>query len=86
MSYQIEFSKPATKQFKALPADIQRRLKPKINALATAPLPPGSVKLSGSIDLYRIRVGDYRVVYHIQDAALIVLVVKVGHRSTVYRE
>ncbi|MBD2082817.1 type II toxin-antitoxin system RelE/ParE family toxin [Leptolyngbya sp. FACHB-17] len=85
MSYQVEFSKRAAKQFKALSLEIQLRLSPKIDALADEPRPSGMVKLTGEKDLYRIRVGDYRVVYRIEDENLIVLIIKLGHRSDIYR-
>ncbi|MDJ0899633.1 MAG: type II toxin-antitoxin system RelE/ParE family toxin [Xenococcus sp. MO_188.B8] len=60
-------------------------MQPKIDALATEPRPEGVVKLKGEENLYRIRVGDYRVIYNVQDDRLLVLVVKVGHRGDVYR-
>jgi mRNA interferase RelE/StbE len=85
MSYCLEFTKPAAKQFKALPRQIQQRLRPKIEALATEPRPAGMVKLSGEEELYRIRVGEYRIIYTIQDDQLLVLVVVVAHRREVYR-
>jgi mRNA interferase RelE/StbE len=85
VKYRIEFVKQAAKQFKALPNQEQQRLKPKIDALAKDPRPTGIVKLSGQDDLYRIRVGNYRVIYSIQDNQLLVLVVKIGHRRDIYR-
>ena len=85
MSYHIEFVKQAAKQFKALPTQEQKRIQPKIDTLATEPRPEGVVKLKGEENLYRIRVGDYRVIYNVQDDRLLVLVVKVGHRGDVYR-
>ncbi|PSR17383.1 type II toxin-antitoxin system mRNA interferase toxin, RelE/StbE family [filamentous cyanobacterium CCP3] len=85
MTYRIEFAKPAAKQFKTIPLQEQQRLKPKIDALANEPRPSGMVKLAGEDDLYRIRVGNYRVIYAIEDDRLLVLVVKVGHRREVYR-
>ncbi len=85
MTYRIEFVKNAIKQFKALPANEQHRLKPKIDALAIEPCPAGVVKLSGEENLYRIRVGNYRVVYTIEDKQLLVLVLKLGHRREIYR-
>lgn len=85
MSYQIEFSRQADRQFRYLPSQIQQRLKSKIDLLATTPRPPGSEKLSGADQLYRIRVGDYRIVYAVEDDRLLVLVVRVGHRREVYR-
>ena len=56
-----------------------------MDGLAKEPRPKGVKKLSGADDLYRIRVGDYRVVYQIRDDRLIVLVVRIGHRKDVYR-
>jgi mRNA interferase RelE/StbE len=85
MTYQIEFVKQAAKQLRALPAQERERLQPKIDALATEPRPIGVIKLAGEEDLYRIRVGDYRIIYSIQDTQLLVLVVKIGHRRDVYR-
>lgn len=84
MTYQIEFTKQAAKQFKALPDLEQQRISPKIDALAIEPRTVGAVKLVGSDDLYRIRVGDYRIIYNIQDDLLLILVVKIGHRRDVY--
>lgn len=85
MSYRIDFSRKAARQFKDLPAQIQKRLKPKIDALAQNPRPRGVKKLEIEDELYRIRVGDYRVIYQIQDQALIVLVVKLGNRKEIYK-
>jgi mRNA interferase RelE/StbE len=85
MTYRIEFVKQAIKQFKALPTQEQQRLRPKIDALATETRPIGVIKLAGEEDLYRIRVGDYRIIYSIQDDQLLILVVKIGHRKDVYR-
>mgnify|MGYP001580816136 FL=1 len=56
-----------------------------MDALAATPRPKGVKKLTGTDDLYRIRVGDYRIVYQIHDDRLIVLVVRIGHRRDVYR-
>jgi mRNA interferase RelE/StbE len=85
MTYQIEFTKQAAKQFKVLPDLEQQRISTKIDALAIEPRAVGAVKLVGAEDLYRIRVGDYRIIYNIQDDLLLVLVVKIGHRRDVYR-
>lgn len=63
----------------------RRRLVEAIGALADEPRPHGCEKLSGSRDRYRIRVGDWRVVYAIEDDVLTVWIVKVGHRREVYR-
>jgi mRNA interferase RelE/StbE len=85
MVYRIEFTRQAERQFKALPRNIQTRLKSHIDRLIEDPRPSGAYKLSGKDDLYRIRVGDYRVIYAVQDKALLILVLKVGHRGNVYR-
>ncbi len=85
MTYKIEFAKQAAKQFKALPRQEQQRLKTKIDDLEIDPRPPGVVKLSGEKNLYRIRVGNYRIIYSIQDSRLLILIVKIGHRKDVYR-
>ena len=61
------------------------RLVAAMRGLAGQPRPPGCDKLVGLEDLYRIRVGDYRIVYQVRDEVLLVLVVKIGHRREVYR-
>jgi len=83
--YRVRFASRAERSFRKLSPEVQRRLDPAIMALATNLRPPGCVKLSGAESLWRIRVGDYRVVYQIQDEVLLVLVVNVGHRRDVYR-
>ncbi|HKA32067.1 MAG TPA: type II toxin-antitoxin system RelE/ParE family toxin [Candidatus Binatia bacterium] len=86
MAYRIEFAPKAARQFRALDKGLQRRLARRIDALAGNPRPQGVKKLAGEDDLYRLRVGDYRILYQIQKHRLIVLVVGVGHRSEIYRE
>jgi len=56
-----------------------------IRALAAHPRPPGCKKLAGNADYYRIRVGDYRVLYDVRDRDVLVLVIKTGHRREAYR-
>jgi mRNA interferase RelE/StbE len=85
MIYRIEFTKQASKQLKALSPQEQQRIKPKIDALVSIPRPDGVVKLSGEDDLYRIRVGNYRIIYSIHDNQLLILVLKIGHRRDVYQ-
>ena len=80
MEYRIKFKASAAKEFRKLPANIQKRLQIPINALRTEPRPSGSIKLQGSDQLYRIRVGDYRVVYSIDDTIKIIVVTRVRHR------
>ncbi|MGA9772800.1 MAG: type II toxin-antitoxin system RelE/ParE family toxin [Blastocatellia bacterium] len=85
MSYTIEFSRKAERQFRDLPRSVQLKIAPKIGALAETPRPRSAKKLEGQDDIYRIRVGDYHIIYQVQDKALIVLVVKIGDRREVYR-
>lgn len=84
-SYRVEFSPGAVRRFKKLPREVQAALKPCIDALSENPRPVGVDRLSARGSLYRIREGDYRVVYEIQDSVLVVLVVNVGHRRDIYR-
>ncbi len=67
-------------------AALYGRLRNAIDMLAENARPPGGVKLAGEPDLYRIRVGDYRIVYQVRNQALTVLVVSIGHRRDVYRK
>jgi len=85
MIYRIEFAPRADKAFRRLPREAQVRIRTKIDGLASNPRPPGSVKMSGPEGFHRIRVGDYRVIYCIEDDILLVLVVKLGHRRDIYR-
>ena len=79
------FIKPsAVKELEALPVKDRRRLVTRLQELTANPHPPGSEKLSGQ-ELYRIRQGNYRVLYSVHDQELIILVIKVGHRRDVYR-
>ena len=82
--YKITFKKSVAKDLRSIPsADVKRILK-KLDSLATNPRAEGSVKLSTQ-ERYRIRQGLYRIVYEIRDETLIVHVVKVAHRSSVYK-
>jgi len=85
MPYRIEIKKSAQREIAALARRQQRRVMAAIEKLADDPRPDGVRKLSGTEDFYRIRVGDYRVVYQVCDDVLIVFVVRVGHRRDVYR-
>ncbi len=85
MAYSVEFKPSAVRDLAALPKDAQRRLALKIDSLALDPRPSGCEKIQGEANLFRIRVGDYRIVYLIKDVRLFVLIVKIGHRKDVYR-
>ena len=66
-------------------ASLYSRLRTAIDGLAENARPSGCVKLAGEPDLFRIRIGDYRIVYQVKDAAVTVLVLSIGHRREVYR-
>ena len=85
MTYRVQLTPRAADELAALPPKAQRRIARKIDALAVNPRPRASKKLQGADDLYRIRSGDYRILYQIADKVLTVLVVRVGHRRDVYR-
>ena len=85
MAYAVEFSPGAAREFSKLAREIQRRLRPRIDALADDPRPAGAKKLKAREDLWRIRAGDHRIVYEVRDRILVVLVVRVAHRREVYR-
>jgi len=82
--YKVEIKRSAVKEIKALPSPVIRKILARIASLSEDPRPPQSLKLSGE-EKYRIRCGDYRILYAIQDKVLTVYVVKVGHRREVYR-
>lgn len=83
--YRIELKPSAAKALAGIPHPDRLRIARRIDALAGDPRPAGAVKLAGEDELYRVRVGDYRIVYQIQDRVLMVLVVRIGHRREVYR-
>jgi len=83
--YAVYISNTAERQLAGLPGDVRRRVDARIVALADNPRPPGATKLAGQAQQYRIRVGDYRIIYEIHDNTLVVIVLRVDHRSKVYR-
>jgi mRNA interferase RelE/StbE len=82
--YEIIFERDVQKLYRRLPRDLIARLDRAILALADNPRPPGCKKLTG-FDLHSIRVGDWRVIYAIEDDKLVVLIVEVAPRSGAYR-
>lgn len=85
MSYKIVFDRPAEKQFLRLPADIRQGFARRLSDLTENPRPPDGRKLEGAKNCYRLRQGDYRLVYTILEDRVVVLVLRVGHRGDVYR-
>jgi mRNA interferase RelE/StbE len=85
VSYPILVSTGAAKDLDGLPTSVQRRIRALIDGLATDPRPNGAQAMASLDDTHRIRVGDYRVVYAVDDAAQLVVIARVGHRRDVYR-
>ena len=86
MSYEVQILPKAARQIKALSVEVRQDILLTIRSLANEPRPIGVKKLSGEKDVYRVRVGNYRVLYRIIDKVLVVVVVSVGHRREVYRD
>ena len=86
MTYTIITPKVVQKQLDALPDDVYNRIAVKIQELAEDPRPDGVVKMKGSDNEYRIRIGDYRVRYEIHDKKLIILLLQCRHRKDVYKK
>ena len=72
-------------QLHAPGSNLYQRLREAIDALACQPRPHGCSKLSGSTHIYRVRVGDHRIIYQVADDRLLVLVIDIGHRREIYR-
>lgn len=84
MPHEIRFKPSAAKELARLPSDVQRRIAPAIEGLAANARPPGAEKLAG-LDAWRIRVGEYRIVYSVEDRLLLIVVLHIGNRREVYR-
>jgi mRNA interferase RelE/StbE len=84
-TYSIVVLRPAARAIARLSPDVRTRVRQAIRTLATEPRPVGCKRLIATDGLYRIRVGDYRIIYDVQDGKLVVTVVRVGHRRDVYR-
>lgn len=83
--YELRIPKSVLKQIERLPEKIKGRVIDKILSLAAFPRPGGFRKLSARENIYRVRIGDYRVVYEIDDDKKVVIILKCLHRSEVYR-
>ncbi|MFZ0530144.1 MAG: type II toxin-antitoxin system RelE/ParE family toxin [Propionicimonas sp.] len=84
MTYRVEVAAAAVRQLRKLDRPAQRRVQAAIELLAVEPRPSGAKKLVGGNGEWRVRTGDYRIVYEIHDNVLLVLVVAVGHRREIY--
>ncbi len=86
MAYAIRFRPSAARAMRKLPRAAQERIAPRIEALGENPRPPDAEKLTGQQSGYRIRAGEYRILYEVRDAVFIVTIMKIGHRREVYRQ
>ena len=82
--YEVLLSKSARKQLGSLPAFIHNKIVEDISTLAFSPRPAGCKKLKGVKNSYRIRVGDYRIIYELETKILRILVIAIGHRKDIY--
>jgi mRNA interferase RelE/StbE len=84
MPYEIRFKKSALKELEKLPLNIQETISLDVAELSTEPRPSGCRKLKGNDNYWRIRIGDYRVVYTIIDNILQIEIIRIAHRKEVY--
>jgi mRNA interferase RelE/StbE len=84
VAYTVELAPAAQRQLRRLPRGVQVALIDRITGLEQNPRPSGCKKLSGTTNRFRIRHGDYRVIYEVHDNTLVVIVVKIAHRSNAY--
>lgn len=85
MTYRIELSPAAARQLRKLDGPARRRIQGAIELLATEPRPAGATTLVGGDGEWRVRTGDYRIIYEIDDGVLLILVLALGHRREIYR-
>ncbi|MFH1985228.1 MAG: type II toxin-antitoxin system RelE/ParE family toxin [Pseudomonadota bacterium] len=85
-SFEIRWKRSAAKELKKLPKSAIERIMSAAETLMNDPVPAASVKLSGAEHTYRIRVGNYRIIYNVLNRILTIEVIRVGHRRDVYRK
>ncbi|MCI5148618.1 MAG: type II toxin-antitoxin system RelE/ParE family toxin [Candidatus Electrothrix sp. MAN1_4] len=84
-SFRLEWRGPATKELRKIDRKVIPRIVAAVEQLADEPHPTGSKKLQGTESIYRIRVGNYRIVYEVNSAEVVIIIVRVRHRKDVYR-
>ncbi|MGC1419385.1 MAG: type II toxin-antitoxin system RelE/ParE family toxin [Acidimicrobiales bacterium] len=84
MTYQVVLSPSATRQLRKFDPDARRRIQAVLELVAENPRPPAATRLVGGAGEWRVRTGDYRVIYEIHERQLLVLVLRMGHRREVY--
>lgn len=84
-SYKVQWKASAKKELRRLPKEVIPRIITAVEQLTSEPTPPGCRKLVGSSHTYRLRVGDYRILYSIQQLKLVIEIIRVAHRKDAYR-
>jgi mRNA interferase RelE/StbE len=84
MTYSVRIAPAAERQLRKFDPQVRRRIQAAIDLLAGNPRPPKAIQLIGGSGEWRVRTGDYRIIYEIHDAHLIVLILRLGHRREVY--
>ena len=84
-TYEVRLARRVTRALSALQHREQQRIRAALDLLAENPRPPNCVAIKGEESVYRVRVGDHRIVYEVLDAVLLVHVVRIGHRREIYR-
>ncbi len=85
MSYRIEVNRSAAKALKKIPKDDRNRIIEKIESLAENLPNPDTTKMKGNNPFHKVRSGDYRIIYEIQENVFVILIIKIGHRKDIYR-
>ncbi len=85
MTYRISLAPPAARQLRKFDAQVRRRIQAALELLAAEPRPPAATRLVGGSGEWRVRTGDYRIVYEIEDDRLLILVLRLGHRREIYQ-
>lgn len=84
MTYRVSLSPSAARELRKFDPDVRRRIQAALDLLATEPRPPAATRLVGGAGEWRVRTGNYRIVYEINDDQLLVLVLRMAHRREVY--
>ena len=84
MTYRVSLAPSAARELRKFDPDVRRRIQAALDLLATEPRPPATTRLVGGSGEWRVRTGNYRIVYEINDAQLLVLVIRMAHRREVY--
>lgn len=85
MTYRVEFVRSAAKTYSRLDPVLQRRVDRELDRLSETPRHPGVIRLQSDDEIYRVRIGDLRLLFSVEDQVLLVLIVKIGQRGSVYR-